>query len=123
MLVFNTIALILVLVLIRRERKVSEQLKQRHINMQSENSMLYQDSLIRHKNLTYKYLQVTRKAIDRSTAKQDFGICWKLTAVFGLTWMLGIGVQYHIALRIAFILCNSLQGINLWENENRKLKA
>lgn len=107
--------------------------------MQSENSMLYQDSLIRHQilpctytvtasnlvaiNLTYKYLQVTRKAIDRSTAKQDFGICWKLTAVFGLTWMLGIGAQYHIALRIAFILCNSLQGINLWENENRKLKA
>ncbi|XP_028399588.1 uncharacterized protein LOC114522997 [Dendronephthya gigantea] len=77
MILFNIVALVLVLTLIRRERKI------------------------------------TKRVIYRSTTKQDFSVCWKLTTVFGITWVLGLGVPYHVALRIAFILLNSLQGFFL----------
>jgi hypothetical protein len=45
-----------------------------------------------------------------STAGQDARMCWKLTAVFGLTWILCVAAEHHIALRIIFIIFNSLQG-------------
>ena len=53
---------------------------------------------------------MTKKVRDESSAGQDVGMCAKLTAVFGITWLLGLGAGYHIALRIIYIICNSLQG-------------
>jgi hypothetical protein len=56
------------------------------------------------------FFQVTKKVRDKSTTGQDARMCWKLTAVFGLTWMLCLAAEHHIALRIIYIVFNSLQG-------------
>lgn len=67
-------------------------------------------SLVRVLVAVRRVRKVTKKVRDKSTG-QDISMCWKLTAVFGLTWILGLGAGYNVAIRIVYIVCNSLQGV------------
>ena len=55
--------------------------------------------------------KVTKTVRDKSTSGQDARMCWKLTAVFGLTWILCLAAEHHVSLRIIYIIFNSLQGV------------